>query len=79
MSPLVGENRFDLRFERLGVERLDDVIAGARLLGRDHVLGLRFGRHHDERRPVEPGSARISHKRSYPVIGSIFQSEITSP
>lgn len=39
----------DLALEGLGGERLDDVIADARHLGRDHVLCLVRGRGHDER------------------------------
>ena len=44
------EHRVDLVLERLGVERLDDVVVHAGLLGGDDVLGLGFGGDHDERR-----------------------------
>ena len=51
------EHRLDLGFQRLRVERLDDVIVDAGALGRDHVVGLGLGRDHDERRAGEIGIA----------------------
>jgi len=45
-----GEHGLDLGLERLRAERLDDVVVDARRARGDHVLGLRFRRHHDERR-----------------------------
>lgn len=44
----------DLVAQRLGVERLDDVVRHARLLRRDHVLGLALGGDHDEGRGLQP-------------------------
>src|SRR5262249_16778919 len=52
---LLGEHGLDLGLQRLRVERLDDVVVHAGLLGGDHVLGLRLGGDHDERRLGEPG------------------------
>src|SRR5215470_12391431 len=46
---LISEYGLDLRLERLGVDGLDDVIANAGFFGGDHVLGLRFRGHHNER------------------------------
>src|ERR1700721_2508999 len=45
--------RRDLGFQRLGIERLHDVVADAGSLGRNHVLGLRLGCDHDERRRLQ--------------------------
>src|SRR3954454_4860930 len=53
-GPTLGpEDGVDLRFQRLRVERLDDVVVDPRLLGRDDVLRLGLGGHHDERRRAE--------------------------
>src|SRR5437763_1712673 len=55
---LAGErqgHRIDLGLQRRRVERLDDVVVHAGLLGRDHVLGLGFRRDHDEGRGGEVG------------------------
>ena len=51
----VREDRLDLGLQRRGIERLDDVVVHAGLLGGDHVLGLGFRRDHDERRHGEVG------------------------
>src|SRR5207248_9957372 len=58
---LLGKHRFDLGLEGLGVERFDDVVIHARLLGRDDVFGLRLGGHHPERRSGQTriGAARL--------------------
>ena len=47
---VVREDRLDLGLQRRRVERLDDVVVHAGLLGGDDVLGLGFGGDHDERR-----------------------------
>src|SRR5258705_304291 len=47
------EHALDLLLERGGVERLDDVVVDARLLGGDDVLGLALGGDHDERHVLE--------------------------
>src|SRR5436309_7361668 len=49
----MSEHFLDFPAQGLGVERLDDVIRDAGLLGRDDVLCLALGRHHDERRGLE--------------------------
>jgi hypothetical protein len=51
---VAAEHGVDLGLQRCGVERLDDVVVHAGLLGGDHVIGLRFGRDHDEGRQRQP-------------------------
>jgi hypothetical protein len=40
VNAVIGEHRLDLGFERLRVERLDDVVVDAGLARGNHVLGL---------------------------------------
>src|SRR3954469_12528070 len=47
-----ADHRRDLLLQRVGVERLYDVVVGTGFLGSNHVLGLALGRDHDERRRV---------------------------
>ena len=60
--------------QRLRVERLDDVVVDAGLLGRDHVVGLRLGGDHDEAGGVQggigadfPQQVEAGHRRHVPV------------
>src|SRR5579875_3375054 len=48
-----AEDRGELRLQRRGIERLDDVVADPRLARHHHVLGLALGRHHDEGEVLE--------------------------
>src|SRR3954470_17323592 len=43
----------DLLLQRIGVERLDDVVVDTGFLGGDDVFGLALGGDHDERRGVQ--------------------------
>src|SRR6516165_1038024 len=49
----MNQHLLDLVAQRLGVERLDDVVGDAGLLGGHHVLHLALGGDHDERRGLQ--------------------------
>src|SRR6185437_5698053 len=80
----IPQHLLDLFPQRLRVERLDDVVGDAGLLGGDHVLRLAFGGNHDEGRGTQPGvgphfleQLQAGHRHHVPVADD--QAEMPGP